>query len=117
MIEVYKYVNEILIKDYDNTYKNGSKYINIVIISYDLLEHVKECKLVNYEEIIHSNCRGYLVDISIIEYFEYPNSCYDKINKITLNLFKRSYIKKFVQMIKDYMNRLKIEDILEEVEK
>ena len=66
---MYKYVNKILVRDYDNTYKDRSKYIDLVAISHSLLEHVKRYKLVNYKEIIHCNHRRYLVDLDIVEYF------------------------------------------------
>ena len=93
---MYKFVNKILVRDYDNTHKDSSKCINLVVISCGLLEHIKRWKLVNYKEIIHSDYRRYLVDLNIVEYFKHLNSLYDKINKITLNLFKRSHRKKFV---------------------
>ena len=86
-------------------------------MSYSSLEYVRGCELVDYEEIIHSNQRGYLVDLDIVKYFKHSNSLWNKINKNTLNSSKRSHRKKFVKTIKDYMDRLKIEDILEEAEK
>ena len=114
---MYKYVNKIPVGDYDNIHNKGSKCIDLVTMLYSLLEHVKGCKLVDYEEIIHSSYRGYLVNLNIVRYFKHSNRYYDEIDEITLNPSRRSHKKKFIYMIEDCMDRLKIEDILEEVEK
>ena len=110
-------MNEILNWDYDNTHKDRKNYINIVVISYGLVEYVKGSKLVEYDEIVNSDHRGYLVNINIVNYFDNSNSIYDKINKISLNLEKRSYRKKFIDVIDHYIEMFKIKVKLKVVEK
>ena len=84
---------------------------------HSLLECVKGCKLVSFNEIMKSNLRGYLVDLDIVEYFENSNSIYDDMNEITLNLSMRSHRKKFIKTIEHCMKIFNIKEILEEVEK
>ena len=114
---MHKYINEIPDRDYDNTYKDRRNCMDIAVISYSLLEYVKSCKLVNFNKIMNSNYRWYLVDLNIVEYFRNSNSIYDDMNEIILNLSKRSHRKKFVKTIKHYIEIFKIEEMLEEVEK
>ena len=103
--------------DYDNTHKQGSKYINIAAVFHGLLEYEKGCKLIEFKKTINSNHRGYLINLDIVEYFDHSNSIHNKTNNIMLNLSKKSYRKKFVQTIEKYIDRLNIEDILDEIDK
>jgi len=63
--------------------------------------------LVEYNKIINSSYRGYLVDLDIVEYFRNLNNFHDKINEIILNLSKRSYRKNFLKAIESYIEIFK----------
>ena len=68
-------------------------------MSHSLLEYFKGCKLVEFNKIMNSDRREYLVDLNIVKYFRNLNSIYNEINKISLNLSKKSHRKKFLQVI------------------
>ena len=65
LIDTYQYVNNIAKGQYDKIYSRGSKYIDIVTITHRLMSYVRGCKLIETDEIIPSDHRGYLIDVNI----------------------------------------------------
>ena len=49
----------------DNTYIIGSKYINFIITISRVINFIEGCKLINYNQILESDYRGYLIDINL----------------------------------------------------
>ena len=53
----------------DKTYIGGSTPINSIAASLGLLEYVEGSKLMNHNDIVLSDYRGYIVDINFEAYF------------------------------------------------
>ena len=60
----------ISIDKIDKTCISGSTPIDSIATSPGMFEYVKGYKLINYNDIILSDHRGYIVDISFKAYFE-----------------------------------------------
>ena len=58
-------VNDIKLKEKDLIFIRGSKYIDSVMASEGILEHIEGCRLVDYSEILLIDYRGYLFNINI----------------------------------------------------
>ena len=91
MVEVHETVNNIKDNRRDKTYKIGSKQIDAVMVTDGLMQAITESKLIDFNKIINTDYRGFLVDIDIKEYFSVDSSIYDKAQHITLDLNRRSY--------------------------
>ena len=65
LINVYKQINGIENNVMDNTYKYGTKCIDIVMCTYRLAEFISGCQIVECDEVILNDHRGYLVDVEI----------------------------------------------------
>ena len=68
--DVYQRYNLILEKNLDKIYIRGSKYIDSVAITQNLLDFVEESKLLEANEVTISDYRALLIDINLEEYFE-----------------------------------------------
>ena len=53
----------------DNTHKDGSKLIDSIAASYRIISYIERCKLIEANEVVLSDHRGYLVDINFELYF------------------------------------------------
>ena len=114
--EVHCKINNISIDRLDKTYKYGSKAIDSIAVSSGLIDYVEGCKLVTYNEIVETDHRGYIIDISLEEYFEGEFSSWDSINRVILNPSKRSHREKFVESIEDQLSTYQLENELEQMQ-
>ena len=48
---------------------NGIKVIGTIAASYSLIEYVKGCKLLEYNEIMVSDHRVHVIDMNLEDYF------------------------------------------------
>ena len=83
--ELYSELNHSSSSFKDPTYTIESKQIDIVAIVEMILNYVDGCKLINFNEIIKTDYRGFLFDISLQEYFGEETNNYDKANRTILN--------------------------------
>ena len=88
---MYETVNNIEDNRKDKTHKTGSKQIDVVIVIDSLMQAIIGSKLIDFNKIINTDYRGFLVDIDMNEYFSVDSSIYDKAQHITLDLNRRSY--------------------------
>ena len=75
----------------DKTYIWESKVIDSIIMEPELMNYIKDCHLVEINDIIIIDYRAYIIDVSIIEYFGEIFSKWDKINRRISNLSRQSY--------------------------
>ena len=83
----------------DNIYKIGSKPIHSIAASPSIMNCIEGYKLIEVNEIVLSNHRGYLIDINLELYFSEQISLWNTINRRILNLSRRSHRKKFCKSI------------------
>ena len=61
----------------DRTYKNRSKQIDIVFGTESIVRVARGSKIVDFDKIIITEHRGFLIDINVNEYFNLSLSTYD----------------------------------------
>ena len=83
----------------DNTHKNGTKCIDAIAASDNIMSFIEGCILCETNEIIDTNYRGYMVDIDLNTYFDEDFSMWDEINRSLLDSGKRSYRERFAELI------------------
>jgi len=54
----------------DSTYLYGSKYIDLIVTIPSLINFVDSCMIIDFNEIILSDHRRYLIDLGLEEYFK-----------------------------------------------
>ena len=67
--DVYSAINQIKVRQMDNTFIRGSKLIDTIAISNRIIQCVEGCKSIDKNSIILSNHRAYLVNINLKKYF------------------------------------------------
>jgi len=97
----------------DSTYKHGSKQIDSIAATNGIMDYIEGCRLINYNEIIESDHRAFMIDVDIEEYFEDEFRGWDKINKVMLNPARKSHRQKFQEVIEKELEIYNIEDELE----
>ena len=78
LVEVYHTINNIEEDHRDNTHKTGSKQIDAVMATDGLIESIVGSKLTEFNEIINTDHRRFIVDIDIKKYFAVDSSSYDQ---------------------------------------
>ena len=94
-------INRIPTNELDKTEVNGTKAIDTIAASYSVIEYVEGCKLLEYNEIVVSDYRVCIIDVNLEDYFNEQLSQWDEINRIMINLVRRSYREKFVDIIEE----------------
>jgi hypothetical protein len=95
LVNVHKHVNNIDGNELDNTYKYGMKCIDAVFCTYGLIEFISGSQMVECDEIIMNDHRGYLIDIEIERYCQCKPNTYNKPRHTILDNAKKSHVAKF----------------------
>ena len=77
-----------------------------------LIESIVESKLTEFNEIINTNHRGFIVDIDIKKYFAVDSSSYDQNQGVTLDPTRRSHQKLFKEKLDEYIDQIGLEDLI-----
>ena len=108
LIDVHKHVNDLESNKLDNTFKNGTKCIDVVLSTQGLLEHVAGCQMVECDEVIMNDHRGHMVDLEIERYCEMKLSKCDKPCRSLLNNNKKSHAETFNEKANEIMKQLNV---------
>lgn len=68
--DIYQYFNYIEVEDLDRTFWYGSKSIDSVVATLNILQCVEGSKLLEINEVVRIDCRSYLIDINLEMYFD-----------------------------------------------
>ena len=82
-----------------NTINDNS--ISSIAVSSGIMSYIEGCKLTNYNEIVETDHREYIIDVAIEDYFSIEFSNWDNINKVILNPLKRSHRERFIQSLEE----------------
>ena len=85
----------------DLTFIRGSKYIDSIAATYNLLDFIEESKLLEAYEIIFTDYRLFIINMNMERYFDDQLSIWDKIKKRKLNLARRLHRNKIVKMLEE----------------
>ena len=103
LFDIYSYINNFEVKEEDNTHIKGTKQIDAVMTTTNLLEVVQGSRMVDSKEITDSDHRGFIVDINVKEYFFIEHSKCEYANNATLDSTKRSHRQKFQVKLDEYI--------------
>ena len=114
--EIHPIINDVQINQIGKTYKNGSKPIDSIAATSGILEFIDGCELLGYNEVVETDHRSYVIDISLEEYFNDEISEWDNINRVMLNPARRSHREKFFQELENQLNIYNVENDLNRME-
>ena len=114
--DVHKTINMIG-ETSDSTYKHGSKQIDSIAASNGIMNYIEGSRLMNYNEIIQSDHRAYMIDIDIREYFKDEFEGWDNVNRVMLNPARKSHREKFKEVIEEQLEIYNLEDELTKMER
>ena len=83
------------------------------MVSSGLLEVIDRCKMINFNEIISTNYRGYIIDIDLEDYFNMQPFNIDKVKLRQLNSRQAIHKQKFVETIEKYINLTNLDRTIE----
>ena len=91
----------------DRTYKNGSKQIDAVLGTEAIVRVAQGSKIVDFDEIIITDHRGFLIDLDVNEYFNLPASIYDHSTSRKLNPGNQIHRQQFLETLEECINQTK----------
>jgi hypothetical protein len=106
MQEVHQVMNETEENVRDRTYKNGQNQIDAIFVTTSLIQYVRGSKIVDFDEVIPTDHRGFLIDIDFEEYFNIKPSTYDKSESRKLNPNNRRHREKFKEVLEQYIHQM-----------
>ena len=66
----YHVINQISFEAVDKIYIQGSKAINSIAVSNELMYYIEDCQLVKINDIIMIDYRAYIIEMNITQYFD-----------------------------------------------
>ena len=93
--EVFSELNDDDVNNEDGTFNCGSKCVDYALGSEGLLNIVKDVELIEYNEIVDYDHRGYLTDLNLEVNFEEEFNIEKGTEHRSLNLHKRNHRKMF----------------------
>ena len=103
LFEIHNLLNGDNSKNRDNTYVIGSKCIDFVAVSSEIINKIEECKLIIYNQIIYSDYRGYLFNINLERYFKMSLFDIDRVNSSQLDSRRLLHRETFVKKVEEYL--------------
>ena len=70
MYDIHTYINDININQADPTYKYSRKYIDSIAETICIISNINASKLIDFNKIIITDYRGFLIDFDIKIYFK-----------------------------------------------
>ena len=113
---IHKHVNEIKDNTLDYIFKYGTKCIDIVLCSYGLLKYISGCQIVECDEVILNDHRGYVVNLEIERYCQCKLSRYDNPKHASLNNTKKSHVDKFNEKVNELMESFNLKQHVVELQ-
>ena len=92
----------------DRTYKNGSNQIDAILATEFVSNAVRGSKMIDFDEIIITDHRGFLFDIDFNDYFNLAPSTYDRIETRRLNPANRKHRIEFKETLETYLTQMKV---------
>ena len=106
--ELHEEVNETDSLVRDKTYKNGTKQIDVILGTEPILQATRGSKIIDFDEIIITDHRGFLFDVDVKEYFDINTSKYDKSETRKLNPANRRHRNEFKETLEQFIEQTKL---------
>ena len=113
--DVHQNFNEIELSQMDHTHNRGTKCIDSIDVTPDLIKHVKGSRLFEKNEIVNTDHRHYVIDINLEECFQDEFSGWDKIERVILDPNKRTDRGKFNEFVDETLGFFPLESTVQNV--
>jgi len=110
--DIHKLFNKIDLSNLDHTYKDGSKYIDSIAATHNIMDYIEGSTLLKTDRIFNTDYRVFMVDINMAEYFQEYFSDWDQINRYVLDPSRWSYREKFEQYAGEMIDSIPIKDTI-----
>ena len=77
------------------------------------MEVIDRCKVINFNKIIVLDCRDFVLDLDLNDYFNVNALNIDSIDTSQLNLRKASHEKKFIKSIQKYIELTNLQETID----
>jgi len=94
----------------DATHKSGKSQIDAVFASTEVIDCVQGSKLIDFNEIVITDHRGFMFDVNIMRYFRKKKDDYDESQNRNLNPNNRKHRSKFKKKLEEYIKDSKLEE-------
>ena len=115
LYEIHQELTIEEINERDRTYKDGQNQLDAVFGTKSVLRVARGSKIVDFDEVILTDHRGFIFDLDVNEYFNLPASAYDKSESRKLNLGNRKHRKQFKETLQQYVTQTKLLEKTEEI--
>ena len=113
--DIHSMINNINIEELDNTNINGKHPIDSIAASHSISEYIEGCQVVQHNEILYSDHRGYMVDVNFEGYFNDHLSSWDEHYKTILNPSRKSHREKFANIIEEQIDMHNLSEMIEDI--
>ena len=114
--EIHPIINNVQINQIGKTYIHGSNPIDSLATSQGIIDYIDRCKLLSNNDIIELDHYSYIIDVALEDYFDDELSEWDNINKVLLNLARRSHREKFIEELEHQLEIYNVENDLNRME-
>jgi len=104
LFNIYEIMNLIKETQWESTCKYSVKCVNAIATTAGLLQYVDGCEMIESNELIVTDYRGYLINFNLERYFECKQFVLDDINSLKLDSRWASHKKLFVEKVEEYMD-------------
>ena len=81
--------------------------------SSKIINNIEGYELINYNQIIHSDYRGYLFDINLERYFKMSSFDINKVDSSQLDSRRLSHREVFVEKAEEYLHAINLPLIID----
>ena len=80
------------------------------MVTADLMKFIQGSKIIDFNKVVNSDHRGFIINIDVKDYFSLNSSDYECANIVTLDSTKRSHRNKFKVKLKECVDQLQTEE-------
>jgi len=85
LIKVYTVLNRDYHRKKDSAYKKGKNMINFAAASTTMIEYIDGSLITDYNEILITDHRGFIIDVQLEEYLMIERNTVDELDTSKLN--------------------------------
>ena len=115
LTNLFGYIHEGDAEDRERTHKRGNTYVDSISVTDGLLPYIVGCEMTNFNEIVVSDHRRFMIDIDLNTYLCVGTSDFNKISIVILNLRRLIYKNKFVKKAEEMIVDLKLDQTIKTI--
>ena len=113
LCDMYSFANGVEKGDHDPIYVIGPKCIDSIAATCEILKYIDSSLLLDFNEIINIDHQGCAINIDLKDYFRMSSFNINKVDTSTLNSWKASHKAKFVEKVKEYIEKTQLQQLID----